>query len=107
MSATQTVLLGVIAGGTIFLGLPIGRLQNVGLRSRIALSAVATGILLFLLWDVLVHAVEPVETALGDAVDGTGSWARFAWLAALLTAGVVIGLMTLVYYERWLKRRAS
>ena len=39
-----------------------------------ALTALALGILLFLLWDVLAHAVEPVEEALDGAVDG-GGWA--------------------------------
>jgi ZIP family zinc transporter len=105
MSSSQIVLLGAIAGATIFLGLPIGLLKNVDVRLRMALSAVATGILLFLLWDVLAHAVGPVEEALTDAVDGGGSWGRFAWLTTLLVAGVVVGLMTLVYYERWLKQR--
>jgi ZIP family zinc transporter len=107
MSSAEILVLGAIAGGTIFLGLPLGLLRDTDIRLRAALCAVAVGILLFLLWDVLAHAVEPVEEALGDAVDGTGSWGRFAWLAALLVAGVAVGLMTLVYYERWLKQRRT
>jgi ZIP family zinc transporter len=101
MSTSQILLLGAIAGATIFLGLPIGRMQNLGPATRAALSALATGILVFLLWDVLTGAVEPVESAL-TAHD----WGRFAWLAALGLGGFALGLMSLVYYSEWMKKRA-
>lgn len=100
MSTAQTLGLGALAGFTIFLGLPIGRMQNVSASVKAFLSAVATGILIFLLWDVLSGAVEPVETALRDGRTG-----RFAWLAFVLTAGFSIGLLSLVYYDAWMKRR--
>jgi zinc transporter, ZIP family len=108
MSTGQIFLLGAIAGFTIFLGLPLGRLRDPRPRLRASLSALAAGILLFLLWDVLVHAVEPVEEALEESVEGGGSWSEFAGLASLLAGGVIAGLMSLVYYDRWMKtRRAS
>src|ERR671936_2746396 len=100
MSTAQTLGLGAIAGFTIFLGLPIGRMQGVKPATKAFLAATATGILVFLLWDVLSQAVEPVETALTDGRDG-----RFAWLAFLLAGGFLIGLMSLVYYDLWMKRR--
>jgi ZIP family zinc transporter len=103
MSSAQILALGTIAGSTIFLGLPLGRLQRGDVRLKAALSAVATGILLFLLFDVLSNGVEPVENALNRAQEG-GSWLRFAWLAALLAGGVSVGVMSLVYYDRWMKR---
>src|SRR2546430_14047261 len=65
MSATKIALLGAVAGFTIFLGLPIGRLRNPAPRLRALLNAAAARILLFLLWDVLAHAREPVDAALG------------------------------------------
>jgi zinc transporter, ZIP family len=65
VSASQVTLLGAIAGATIFIGLPLGRVQARVPRTRVWLNALATGILLFLLWDVLAHAWEPIETALG------------------------------------------
>jgi ZIP family zinc transporter len=105
MSSTQTALLGALAGLTIFLGLPLARVRSTSSRTTAALSALALGILLFLLWDVLAHAVEPVEEALDEAVDGTGGWGEFAGLAALLAGGVTAGLMSLVYYDRWVDRR--
>jgi ZIP family zinc transporter len=100
VSAGQTLLLGAIAGFTIFLGLPLGRMRSASATATAALSALATGILLFLFWDVLVHGVEPVEEAMHGAVDG-GSWARFAGLGMLLAGGFAVGLMSLGYYERW------
>ena len=107
MSSAQILVLGAIAGFTIYLGLPLGRVRNTDPRIRAALSSLAAGILIFLLWDVLVHGVHPVEESLEAAAAGEGSWTEFAGLAALLAAGVVAGLMSLVYYDRWLSTRRS
>jgi zinc transporter, ZIP family len=100
MSTAQTLALGAVAGFTIFLGLPLGRMQNVSANVMAFLSSTATGILIFLLWDVLSGAVDPVETALENGRAG-----RFLWLGFLLTAGFSVGLLTLVYYDSWMKRR--
>jgi ZIP family zinc transporter len=100
MSTAQTLLLGAIAGVTIFIGLPIGRVRSVSLNVRSMLAAVATGILIFLLWDVLAGAVESVEGALEAGRDG-----RFLWLATLLAGGFAVGLLSLVYYDSWMKAR--
>ena len=100
MSTGQTLLLGAIAGLTIFLGLPLGRMQNVTPATKAFLAAVATGILVFLFWDVVSEAVGPVEEALTAGRDG-----RFLWLSFLLLAGFTAGLMSLVYYDLWMKRR--
>ena len=59
MSTAQTLVLGAIAGFTIFLGLPIGRMQNVTAATKAFLASIATGILIFLFWDVMSEAVEP------------------------------------------------
>ena len=104
MSEAQILLLGAVAGFTIFLGLPLGRLRGASPRLVCGLSAFATGILIFLLWDVLSGAVEPVEHALEAAAEGEGSWGRFLGLAVLLAVGTGIGLLTLVYYDRWMSR---
>ena len=104
MSSTQILALGAVAGSTILLGLPLGRLSNPSLRLRGALSATATGILLFLLYDVIHGGIEPVDEALEGAVDG-GSWGHFFWFAILFGAGAVVGLMSLVYYDGWMKSK--
>lgn len=97
-------MLGAVAGFTIFLGLPIGRLRSPAIATRAFLNAVAVGILIFLLWDVLSHAGGPVEDALLAVVDHTGGWARFIGLAAVLVAGLTMGLMALAFYEQWMTR---
>jgi ZIP family zinc transporter len=102
MSTGHILLLGAIAGLTIFLGLPVSRIQTLSANARSGLSAFATGILVFLLWDVLTNAVDPIESAL-DA----RHWGRFSGLAALGAAGFTAGLMALVYYDAWMKRRAN
>src|SRR5919197_6712168 len=102
MSTAQILGLGAVAGLTIFIGLPIGRMHGLDARLKCFLSSTATGILLFLLWDVLSAAVEPIESALTAGRDG-----RFLWLAALLAAGFSVGLLTLVYYDAYMKRRRS
>src|SRR5258708_16055770 len=105
MSAMRVLLLGGIAGATIFLGLPVGRMRRLTSSTRALLNAVAIGILLFLLWDVLPHAVEPVERALtAAAIDHKGSWLRFAGLSTTFVVCLGVGLLSLVYYDRWLDR---
>ena len=72
MSFEQTVLLSLLAGLTIFLGLPVGRLRNLSTRTQALLTTAAAGVILFLIWDILAQAVEPVE----EALDGRDSAAR-------------------------------
>jgi ZIP family zinc transporter len=100
VSSAQILLLGALAGLTIFIGLPMGKLHNVGQGFKAFLSAMATGILLFLFWDVLVEVIEPVEEALNAS-----DWRRFSWLAALAFGGFALGLLSLVYYDTWMKVR--
>ena len=102
MTTGHILLLGAIAGATIFLGLPVSRVQGLSANARTGLSALATGILLFLFWDVMSGAVEPIESAL-DA----RHWGHFSGLCVLGIAGFVGGLMSLVYYEAWMKSRAD
>src|ERR1051326_7916099 len=98
MSLTQTVVLGAIAGFTIFLGLPIARVKNPHRTWQAFLNAVATGILLFLLWDILSKAREPIDTALEAAKGGDG--APFAGLLGVFVGGFGLGLIGLVYVDR-------
>src|SRR2546430_166918 len=64
MSTTQILLLGAVAGFTIFLGLPLGRLKNPDPRLKAGLCAAATGILIFLFWDIVTNGIDPVQIAL-------------------------------------------
>ncbi|HEV2013621.1 MAG TPA: ZIP family metal transporter [Candidatus Dormibacteraeota bacterium] len=96
MSHAAAAALGAIAGATIFIGLPIGRIRGISRTVQGFLNAVATGVLLFLLWDILSHAAIPVETALAATRHGDGS---FAALVAIFAAGLGIGLLGLVYFN--------
>ena len=105
MTMGEILALGAIAGFTVFLGLPLGRLRTTSTEMRSLLNAGATGILVFLFWDVLAKGIEPVEAALAEAKGG-GTWVHFAWLALVFAASLTVGLMSLVYYDLWLSRRA-
>ncbi|MGI5133709.1 MULTISPECIES: ZIP family metal transporter [unclassified Streptomyces] len=102
MSSANIALLGAIAGFTIYLGLPIGRLRTPTPRLKAGLNAVAIGILVFLVWDVLTHAWEPVDEGLSKH-----EWGTVASGAATLAAGLTIGLAGLVHYDAWITRRRT
>ena len=95
MSQLAAIGLGAIAGGTIFLGLPIARMRGLPTPVQGFLNAFATGILVFLLWDILSHAGEPVQAALSAK-----SGLSFPVLAAIFALGIAAGLLTLVYFNR-------
>lgn len=100
MPLSATLLLGFIAGATIVIGLPVGRLRRPRPQLRVFLNATAVGVLLFLLWDVLSAAWEPVDAALTATHDGSGGWGQVAWYGALFVAGIAAGLLALVAYDR-------
>jgi ZIP family zinc transporter len=102
MGLGPTLLLGLIAGGTIFLGLPIGRIRRPAPTLRTLLNAVAVGVLLFLVWDVLSAAWEPIDVALAGAHAGTGGLGAAFGYGALFVVGLSVGLLSLVWYERWM-----
>jgi len=106
MTLWQTTALGAIAGFTIYLGLPVARL---GPRSRTLqnlLNALAIGILLFLVWDILSKAQEPIDDALKAAVK-SGHWNTFGSLVLMLVLGLVLGLVGLVTFADAARRRPS
>jgi ZIP family zinc transporter len=106
MSQNQILALGAVAGLTIFIGLPAGRIRGLSAGTSAFLSATATGILIFLLWDVISAGIDPVESALtAAALDHDGTWARFAGLASLFVGGFVVGLMSLVYFDELIARK--
>ena len=95
------VVFGFIAGATILLGLPIARLRQPAPTLRILLNAGAVGVLLFLVWDVLSHAWEPIDAGL-VASSLPPSLLLFG---ALFVVGLVVGLLGVALFEkRWLRR---
>ena len=102
MSTGQIVLLGAIAGLTIFLGLPVGRIRGLSTMWRSVLNAGAAGVLIFLLVETVIHAFEPVEEALEER-----EWGVFTGRGVIFTVGLGVGLLGLVAYDRWSKRRSQ
>ncbi len=107
MSLSKTLLLGLIAGATIVLGLPVGRMRRPAPTMRTLLNALAIGILLFLVWDVLSAAWEPIDAALGKVHDHAGGLAPIFGYGALFAGGLAVGLGALVVYEMWMVRSAA
>jgi ZIP family zinc transporter len=100
--------LGLVAGLTIFLGLPVARLSNVSPRVRGMLNSLSVGILLFLLIEIAVHAFEPVEEAFVEASQGAGTSGDAVLMAIVFAAGLMVGLLSLVTFEaRFLRKAAS
>jgi ZIP family zinc transporter len=104
MTFLSTVLLGAIAGLTIFLGLPVAKLKNPSRRWQAFLNSLATGILLFLFWDIVSKASDPIESALGTARNGAP--ATFILLLVVFAIGFGVGLLGLVYFDMHFIRRA-
>lgn len=107
MNQWQTLLLALVAGGSIFAGLPLGRARRPQPNVRQFLNAFAVGILLFLLWDVLAHAWEPLDSALGDLHEGDAGIRPVFGYGALFLGGIAFGLISLAYYGWWLDRGGS
>jgi ZIP family zinc transporter len=98
MSQGTAVALGAFAGVTIFLGLPVARMKGLPKVVQGFLNAFATGILIFILWDILTHASGPVEKALLGARSGSST--PFVMLAVIFAVGIGAGLLGLVYFNR-------
>ena len=97
MNFITTVFLGAIAGFTIFLGLPFAKIQKLSNSWQAFLNSLATGILVFLLWDVISKAAEPIVNAMGEAQKGNP--VSFIVLLCLFVGGFSFGLLSLVYFE--------
>ncbi|MGZ4179604.1 MAG: ZIP family metal transporter [Solirubrobacteraceae bacterium] len=106
MSFAETGLLGAIAGFTIFLGLPVGRLSRVDDRARVALAMFSVGILAFIFVDVTGHGQEIVDNALTSYKQHDTSLAHVVGLFALLAVGFTAGTAGISAIERYLRRRA-
>jgi zinc transporter ZupT len=93
----QLLLLGVVAGFTIFIGLPIVMLIGDNDKRKGFLSAMAAGILLFILIEILSDGAEPITT--------TRNAIHLAEYSTLYLAGFTIGVFSLVAYEDRLLQR--
>ena len=100
LMAPGTWLLGILAGGTIFLGLPIARLRRVTPKTKAFLNAASTGILIFLLVEITGHLLEELEELVEHAAEGEGTWSAAWQYGGLFAVGFAVGLLGLVYFEQ-------
>src|SRR4029079_19772102 len=99
MSLGETVVLGALAGFTIFLGLPFGRLEVLSKRARVALAMFSVGVLAFLFVDVLEHAFAILEHRVEGLSAGSGSLGETIGFVALLGIGFTAGTAGLAMVE--------
>ena len=98
---TWTILgLGLFAGLTIFVSLPVARMREVPPKVRTFLGAFTAGILLFLFWDVMDQAIAP----LSDAAYAN-DLGRVAPDAVLVLGAFLLSFLGLTYFEQWYRAR--
>ena len=105
MGFAETVALGAIAGSTIFIGLPLGRMRAVDDRVRVCLAMFSVGILAFIFMDVTSHGLAILQTALDEYKAHTAGFGHLLGLFALLAAGFVTGTAGISAIERRLRSR--
>jgi ZIP family zinc transporter len=106
MSFAETAFLGAIAGFTIYIGLPVGRMEHVGDRMRVGLAMFSVGILAFIFMDVTTHAQEIVSEVLSSFKHHHDSFGHVLGLFALLAVGFTAGVAGISAVERRLRGRS-
>lgn len=107
MSFAETAALGALAGLTIYIGLPLGRMRRVGARTRVCLAMLSVGILAFIFMDVTSNAQGIVSDALGAFKRKDGSLGHVLALFAILAAGFTAGVAGISALERRLRGRPA
>jgi ZIP family zinc transporter len=107
MGFAEAVGLGAIAGFTIFLGLPVGRVPRVDDRARVALAMFSVGILAFIFMDVTNHAQQVLADAVSSFKDHRSGFGHVLGLFGLLAAGFTAGTAGISAIERRLRRRRA
>jgi ZIP family zinc transporter len=107
MPTGTIILLGAFAGLTIYFGLPLVFLKQIPQSLKIFLNMLATGILVFLLFDVLSKASDPINTALDQVRTQHTGTGTFYLDVLLLIFGVGLGSVGLVYFNRYVFGRVQ
>lgn len=100
MTLPNHVLLGAIAGLTIFLGLPVARWRAISSRAGGLLALTAAGVVLFLVIEVGFQAMQRVEAAV---LGGGGALAQ----GMILAVGFTLGLVGLARLEDRRRRKRA
>ena len=107
MGFAETVLLGGIAGSTIYIGLPFGRIEHVDDRVRVALAMFSVGILAFIFMDVSSNAENLVSSALTSFKHHHTGFGSVLGRFAVLAAGFTLGAAGISFAERRVRRRSA
>jgi ZIP family zinc transporter len=99
MTYAETLLLAAVAGFTIYVGLPLARME-MSARARVMLAMFSVGILAFLLVDVLGHGYEETEAAVEAFGEDEGSLGHALALTVLLLGGFTAGSLGIGLLER-------
>jgi ZIP family zinc transporter len=100
MPTGTIILLGAFAGLTIYLGLPIAFLKQTPQSLKVFLNMLATGVLVFLLFDVVSKASEPINAALDQLRTHQAGAGAFYLDVCLFVIGIGLGSVGLVYFNR-------
>src|SRR5260370_27481786 len=100
MPTGAIILLGAFAGLTIFVGLPLVFLKQLPQSLKVFLNMLATGILIFLLFDVLSKASDPINASLNEVRTYHTGTGVFSLNVFLLVLGISFGSVGLVYFNR-------
>lgn len=100
-----TILLGAIAGLTIFLGLPIARSRRFSAQLVALLNAAAVGILLYLVIEIARNATTPITQGINAWHNGLAPF-PFA-VTGVFVAGLLIGLVGLGSVATHISKRAA
>lgn len=103
MSFAETALLGAVAGITIYIGLPLGRVKAVGPRARVALAMLSVGILAFIFMDVTSSGEAIIAAALQSYKHSHSSLGHVIGLFALLVIAFIAGTVGIATVERRMK----
>ncbi|MCI0532333.1 MAG: ZIP family metal transporter [candidate division Zixibacteria bacterium] len=95
ISYSQLLLLGTLAGFTIFLGLPLVYMPRVGHKAKSFLNVFSAGVLIFLLYEIIEEVLEELGSAWGNGETGEASG-----FAVLFLVCLAAGLGGLLLYEK-------
>src|SRR5713226_3870356 len=105
MPTGSILLLGAFAGLTIYLGLPFAFLKHAPQSFKAFASMLATGVLIFLLYDVIGKSSEPIGEVLAQVRAGQGGSEALFLDLFLFVFGLGLGLLGLVYFNKHVTRR--
>jgi ZIP family zinc transporter len=91
MPTGTIILLGAFAGLTIYLGLPLAFLKQTLQLLKVFLNMLATGVLVFLLFDVVSKASDPINTALDQVRTHHTGMGLFSLDVCLFVLGTGLG----------------